>query len=742
MNFLKIKNLAIAKKNFIVLGLILVFIFFPRPSSAISLWNIFDSVAGLGSTIPYGIVTIIFGVLAYTCALSAWLMGYFLDLLIVSDFLIGYNYTNNEIIRLGLDITKSFVNMGLVVILVFIALSIALRLKEYASQKTLISLIAVALLVNFAPVVCGLIVDASNIVMNYFLKALTKGVSPSSVFLDISFYNRIQDVLTITIGPLSEKLSLLARTMIACALYSAISWAFLLFAGLFLLRYVAIWLLVILSPLAFVALILPGTRKFWQQWWNQFIQWSIIGIPMAFFLYLATVSFKSVKASLLANRTITAVLPFSSDSSITDFYADVIPYYIPLAILYIGFILGLQTSAMGAGSIISGIKKAGKWTAGKTWKGMALGDRKIFPSVHEQKEGENKKWYQRITPTSPRKGARWAIEKWEKVPVVRWFRPEPLRRFSEARGALESLEKEVTGPSETEIQRVANGSVTGMRAATRVWSIVKNRGDAQDLFTAYMKKYEINPEDKDAEEKLFKNEKFLEDKTLLNAIDLIKDAGEKGKVLRVSPRLTRLFGKTKEERKKILKEYLETAKPSDISKWEREEIEDPEVMEALLAIGDEGTYRTIGGLKGKVAARRNTINKAFSKWVKENNRQSIDKKGNTEAYLAHLAEEYGVTKTGYERALERKQAFLGQGWDEFFEYNEPGKEGTTPSPAAPSTVRTTGPTKAPPGYTISAGGIFYPEEFKRREEEKTEKEQPKDKNKEAKPKSRHTGPTS
>ncbi|GAI30419.1 unnamed protein product, partial [marine sediment metagenome] len=68
-----------------------------------------------------------------------------------------------------------FVNMLLVLILVYIAIATILRLAGYETKKLLITFIIVALLVNFSPVICGLIVDASNIVMNFFLSEVTGG---------------------------------------------------------------------------------------------------------------------------------------------------------------------------------------------------------------------------------------------------------------------------------------------------------------------------------------------------------------------------------------------------------------------------------------------------------------------------------------------------------------------------------------------------------------------------------------
>ena len=161
MNFFKKIRPKIKKILFILSP---VFIFLAFPGSALALLGI--DVKSIIVGIPATLIGFIIQVIVLLAHIGAAIAGAMLNWVTGPGF-ISWDYTNNPIIDIGLNITKNFVNLGLVVILVFIALSISLRLKEYANQKTLVRLIAVALLVNFAPVICGLIVDAPNIVMNY-----------------------------------------------------------------------------------------------------------------------------------------------------------------------------------------------------------------------------------------------------------------------------------------------------------------------------------------------------------------------------------------------------------------------------------------------------------------------------------------------------------------------------------------------------------------------------------------------
>ena len=325
-----------------------------------------------------------------TVGLASWfakISGSLLNWVISPDF-ISFSYTNpstNPIIKVGLDITKNFVNLGLVVILIFIAISISLQLKDYASKKTLIKLIIIALLVNFAPVICGLIVDAANITMNFFLQGIRSDIS--GALTDISSESLIGALVRPdTVNPLS----LLVRGTVMTGLYFSIGLAFLLMVFVFVFRYIAIWLLVILSPLAFVAWILPATKKVWDMWWKQLVQWSIVGIPMAFFLYLAANAVPVIRGRFESQVRIPG-----ADASVVGIVDQSFPYFVIAAFIYLGFFIGLKATAFGSSSAI----RAAQWSRKKAqaygWKGTKATAKttaaSVAGAVRGAKEGQGLK---------------------------------------------------------------------------------------------------------------------------------------------------------------------------------------------------------------------------------------------------------------------------------------------------------------------------------------------------------------
>lgn len=325
----------------------------------------FNIIGGILATPAAVLIGAIIGILVLLARGFAWISAALLNWVTGPAFF-SWSYTNNPVVKIGLNITQEFVNLILVVILVFIAIGITLRLKEYSVQKILVRLIIIALLVNFAPVLVGLIVDASNIVMNFFLVEIEeKTFNILSQIDEKTVMATVTEIFNVVSGDLITKGSILTKGMVYAILYTFIGLAFFLLAIIFLFRYIAIWLLVILSPLAFVAWILPATKKFWDMWWKQLIQWSIIGIPMAFFLYLALSSFDGLSAHFKAEMTLPGL---KGDPA---WFNNIFPYFMVLTLLYLGFFIGLSTSAFGASSAI----RLAKWSGQKTAGGIKLATR-------------------------------------------------------------------------------------------------------------------------------------------------------------------------------------------------------------------------------------------------------------------------------------------------------------------------------------------------------------------------------
>lgn len=262
----------------------------------------------------------------------------------------------------GWAIVRDFSNMLIVLGFVIVGIATILRIREYEAQKTLVPLIIVALLINFSLLICGIIIDATNITANYF----TRVSGPAGVTVPIKNILQNPDLMnkiTESIGgpPLTkDNFMPWVSAMASITLFTGIAgMIFFMYGVLLLFRRVALMCLVILAPLAFVCYVFPATKPIFNKWWSQFTQWAIITIPASFFIYLA-------------GHMLQGYLGSGGDINLTG--AN-LAFWIPTAFLFFAYSLIFQASAIGSAAAIGLVTGAAGFAMGASKKvgGFAAG---------------------------------------------------------------------------------------------------------------------------------------------------------------------------------------------------------------------------------------------------------------------------------------------------------------------------------------------------------------------------------
>jgi len=267
----------------------------------------------------------------------------------------------NDFVIEAWGIVRDFSNLFFILIVVAIGIATALRVKQYEVKKTLPKLIAVAVLINFSPVICGVIIDAANIFMNFFLTAGSAGFGDTMTLSQASGDYMI-GVTKNAMGNLSEiwKGILFFKLLIITIFNFFAAFVFFMLGALFLVRHIALWILVILSPLAFLGIIFESGGKdskkisMFARWRQEFIKWTFTGVTAAFFVYLS---------QLMLHLGLSDISNPSTES--TEFggkiFTNMIKMLVPIAFLGVGYFTSMQTGGMGAKQILKfGTKWAGK----------------------------------------------------------------------------------------------------------------------------------------------------------------------------------------------------------------------------------------------------------------------------------------------------------------------------------------------------------------------------------------------
>lgn len=201
----------------------------------------------------------------------------------------GYTPYTDLSVLVGWRVVRDIAHMVLIFALLAIGIStilgIRLNDRDESVGKQLITFIAIAIVIHFTPLITGVIIDISNIFTKIFFDQAQSAVGGfgdhhpfGSSWEDFDKIGDARGAAGYTLG-------------LIISLFYSIGAATVLFSASFILiaRVIAIQILVILSPLAFVARLLPGGRQKFEQWFHQFIQWCFLPVGMGLFLWLSAV---------------------------------------------------------------------------------------------------------------------------------------------------------------------------------------------------------------------------------------------------------------------------------------------------------------------------------------------------------------------------------------------------------------------------------------------------------------------
>ncbi|MFA6547637.1 MAG: hypothetical protein WCT11_01680 [Candidatus Magasanikbacteria bacterium] len=199
----------------------------------------------------------------------------------------GYNgYLSSTAVNVGWVMVRDITNMFFVVILLLVAFGTILGLEQYEWKKMLVKFFLAAVLVNFSRIICGVIIDVGQVVMITFVNgiAATAGGNLINAFSMDKIFSLSQNSSSTTITDTKE----LFIAAVAAITFSAIILAMMLvFVFMLTARLIVLWILIVLSPFAFVLSVIPQTQKFASQWWSEFGNHVVVGPAVVFFMWLS-----------------------------------------------------------------------------------------------------------------------------------------------------------------------------------------------------------------------------------------------------------------------------------------------------------------------------------------------------------------------------------------------------------------------------------------------------------------------
>ncbi|MFH1947190.1 MAG: hypothetical protein ABIJ23_03485 [Candidatus Magasanikbacteria bacterium] len=277
----------------------------------------------------------------------------------------GWNdYLDVPTVMLGWTMVRDVANMFFVVILLVIAFGTILGVEQYQWNKTLIKLILAAVLINFSNLICGIFIDAAHVFTITFVNAVsaTAGGNFIQAFKLVELNSMVGNAeslqgneqfgIKLFVGALASLLFAITAMCIIAA-----------YAFIMLARMIALWVLVILSPLAFIMQVLPGSQSYAKQWWDKFAKQVLVAPVMVFFLWLtfATVGSGGVATDIELNlnkqeensatykQDTTSETATSLNAATT--WGNMASFFIPLALMMAGMSVVQQMGVVGGGAV-------------------------------------------------------------------------------------------------------------------------------------------------------------------------------------------------------------------------------------------------------------------------------------------------------------------------------------------------------------------------------------------------------
>ncbi len=299
--------------------------------------------------------------------LSNWFAQYIPKLLVQPEFV------EADIVRILWPSVLTIVNMGFMIALVFIALLTTLRLDVAGGVRRLLPrLLIAALLVNFSLVIAGVILDMSRIVMSGTsvllelpdIDALPEKIIAVSGQLDL-FINAQKGLTDNDLNgwdePLAAGLSAVGTWAMAIALMVVI-------VGL-VVRYIFIIVLLIISPVAYVMLALPGMTSLGKKWWVTFLKYVIYGPVVLFFILAAVFSLgENNEIRNLFDVTSVNLGPASGLQAVKGGVVNVIMFVV---FFILAAMAGKHAGIIGSSAVISVVASGGKRARGVLYRGAA-----------------------------------------------------------------------------------------------------------------------------------------------------------------------------------------------------------------------------------------------------------------------------------------------------------------------------------------------------------------------------------
>jgi hypothetical protein len=263
-----------------------------------------------------GLTHLLNEVVAFVISLIQWiifgLFAWLISPIIVAVLGIHpYQDTFVAVIYPGWETIRNLCDIFFIVALIIIAMATLFRVESYKARHLLVQLIIAALLINFSLVIGQAILAVADTAQAQFLPASIASVNLLGKQLMTTNNSYITNFITSQQNANASSVNSSFGGFIASIFWLAMSLGsfcvFCAIAAFLVIRIVALWILLMISPVAYAVGVLPSTAHYRDEWWKNFLKYAFFTPIMAFFLNMAGI--------MVSNATVNTQLQITANNS-------------------------------------------------------------------------------------------------------------------------------------------------------------------------------------------------------------------------------------------------------------------------------------------------------------------------------------------------------------------------------------------------------------------------------------------
>ncbi len=320
---------------------------------------------------------------SFLLGVSGVLLNHVLNLTVVQ---MAHNFNEGglgEAINSSWTTVRDVANMSFIFVLLYASIQLILGIKSSSDVRGLIvKIVIAALLINFSLFFTKVVIDASNVVALTFYEAISPGATSATVNATDLFQTGLSNSLMqplnlasltkMTDGGLITTGGIITLGIMGSLMLLVATFIFLVISVLFIIRYVILIFVLILSPLAIIADVVPGIKTYFNQWKTALINQAFFPAVYFFLTWITIKLLRGMVATLMPDGTLpptgTALHGAVDAGASTVNYAGIGTVMVNFSIVIAFLIASLIISKKMASQAAPGVDGAVKWATGMAGK--------------------------------------------------------------------------------------------------------------------------------------------------------------------------------------------------------------------------------------------------------------------------------------------------------------------------------------------------------------------------------------